>query len=101
MRTILSGFICLFFLTTDPAAAVARQGQDEALKNRRQADLISYGQIARMATQRFGGRVVNQNLRQTGSGQWVYNLKILKDDGKVINVVMDAKTGRVIRSSGR
>ncbi len=101
VRIILSGLICLFFLTADPAAAIARQDQDEALKGRKKGDLIPYGQIARKAERQFGGRVVGQQLRQTGADQWVYELKILKDDGKVLTVVMDAKNGKVLRTSGR
>lgn len=101
MRTILSGLVCLFFLAAVPGAGVARPDQDEALKGRKKGDLIPYGQIARQAEQRFGGRVVGQKLRQTGPGKWVYELKLLNEDGKVMSVVMDAKTGNVIKTSGR
>ena len=101
MRTILSGLVCLFFLAAAPGAGVAQQDQDEALKGRKKGDLIPYGQISRQAEQRFGGRVVGQKLRQTGPGKWVYELKLLNEDGKVMSVVMDAKTGNVIKTSGR
>ncbi len=101
MRTILSGFMCLFFLAAVPETGVAHQDQDEALKGRKKGDLIPYGQIARKAERQFGGRVVGQKLRQTGADQWIYELKILKDDGKVLTVVMDAKNGKVLRTSGR
>lgn len=101
MRTILSGLVCLFFLAAVPGAGVAQQDQDEALKGRKKGDLIPYGQIARQAEQRFGGQVVGQKLRQTGPGKWVYELKLLKEDGKVMMVIMDAKTARVIKTSGR
>lgn len=101
IRTILSGLVCLFFLTADPAAAIAHTDQDEALKGRKKGDLIPYGQITRKAEKEFGGRVVGQKLRQTGPGKWVYELKLLKDDGKVMSVVLDAKTGKVLRTSGR
>ena len=71
------------------------------MKGRKKGDLIPYGQIARQAEQRFGGRVVGQKLRQTGPGKWIYELKLLNKNGKVMSVVMDAKTGDVIKTSGR
>jgi len=101
LRIIFTGLVCLHFLAADPGAAFAQREQDEALKNRKQGDLKPYGQIAREAERQFGGRVVGQKLRQTGSDSWVYELKLLMDDGKVLMVTMDAKTGKVLKKSGR
>ena len=95
------GLVALFFLTAPPEAVAARQDQDEAQKARKQENLIPYGQIARRAVSQFGGRVVGQKLRQTGSNSWVYDLRLLMEDGKVLQVAMDAKTGRVISTKGR
>ena len=91
----------LFMLVTVPEPSVARQDQDEAQKARQRGDILSYGEIERIAENRFKGRVVGQNLRQRGAKSWVYNLRVLLPDGKVLQVVMDAKTGRVISTKGR
>jgi len=101
LNIILSGLLCLHLLALEPGAAFAQREQDEALKGRKQGDLKSYGQIAREAESKFGGRVVGQKLLQTGPDSWVYELKLLMDDGKVLMVTMDAKTGRVLKKSGR
>ena len=100
IRTIFLGLAALFFLIALPEPGAARQDQDEAQKARKRGDTLSYGQISRMAVSKFGGRVVGQDLRRTQAG-WVYVLKLLMEDGKVLQVVMDAKTGRVISTKGR
>lgn len=90
------------FPVTGPQPALAQQrDQDEALRARKQAKLIPYGQISRRAQQQFGGRVVGQQVRQMSKNHWVYELRILQDDGKVISVVIDAHTGQVLGTRGR
>ena len=80
--------------------AVAQRDQDDALKARNKGTL-PYGQIKSRAERTFGGRVVGQRLRQVSRDRWVYELRLLRDDGQVISVVMDAHTGEVIGSRGR
>lgn len=101
LKTIALLLSIILPVETSLAPARAQVEQDEALKNRKREDLIPYGQITRQVERQFGGRVVGQDLRQSG-GRWVYNLRVLKDrDGSVIVVLVDAKTGRIIRTSGR
>ena len=103
LRIISLTLVSVFLLTAQPEVLFA-QGkgeQDSVLKGRKQGDLIPYGQIARQAERQFGGRVVGQKVRQLGPDHWVYELRILRPNGVVINVVIDAKTGRVISTSGR
>ena len=99
-------FILLFFTAVglavaSPSFAFSQKGeQDRALELRKNSDLVPYGEIARRAVDRFGGRVVGQKLKDE-NGKPVYELRLLKPDGKVLIVIMDAKTGRVIRTRGR
>ncbi len=83
-----------------PASAQQRD-QDDALRAMKRGQIIPYGQISRRAQRQFGGRVVGQQVRQMSKDRWVYELRILQDDGKVISVVMDAHTGKVLGSRGR
>ena len=62
-------------------------------------DVIPYGRIVRIAQEEFGGRVVGQKLREVG-GQMVYELRILKPTGKVVQATYNAKTGRLISQRG-
>lgn len=89
------------FGTAASGASFARQGdQDRALELRKKSDIIPYGVIAKRAESRFGGRVVGQRVREM-DGKIVYELRLLKDDGTVLVVYMDAKTGAVIKTEGR
>ncbi len=99
IRTIFLGLAALFFVIAVPEPGAARQDQDEAQKARKRGDTLSYGEIKRRAESQFTGRVVWQDLRRTKAG-WVYVLRLLMEDGKVMQVVMDAKTGRVISTIG-
>jgi uncharacterized membrane protein YkoI len=74
--------------------------QNKALEARKLANIIPYGQIARRAKKRFGGRIVNQKLFQTGLEKWVYELKVLRKNGKVVSVTMDAQTGKILKTRG-
>lgn len=83
------------------APAFAQQDQNDALKARKRGNLIPYGKISRRAVRQFGGRVVGQRVRQYSSNRWVYELRILRQDGQVISVVIDAHTGEVLGTRGR
>ena len=83
------------------APALAQQDQNDALKARKRGNLIPYGKISRRAERQFGGRVVGQRVRQYSSDRWVYELRILRQDGQVISVVIDAQTGEVMGTRGR
>jgi len=76
-----------------------QEDQDRALELRKEQDLIPYGRIVRIAQEEFGGRVVGQKLREQG-GTMVYELRILKPDGKVVQAVYNAKTGKLISQRG-
>ena len=81
--------------------ALAPQDQNDALKARKRGNLIPYGKISRRAERQFGGRVVGQRVRQYSRDRWVYELRILRQDGQVISVVIDAQTGEVMGTRGR
>lgn len=83
------------------APALAQQDQNDALRARKKANLIPYGKIKRRAAREFNGRVVGQQVRQYSKDRWVYELRILRQDGQVISVVMDAQTGEVLGTRGR
>lgn len=76
-----------------------QEDQDRALELRKNRDVIPYGRIVNIAQKEFGGRVVGQKLREVG-GVMVYELRILKPDGKVVQATYNAKTGRLISQRG-
>ncbi len=73
-----------------------RQDQEEARRQREAGRILDYGRIRSRALQAVPGRIVDQELRRRGSGRYVYRLKILRSDGKVSIVLIDAHTGRIL-----
>ncbi len=71
------------------------RAQDEARRARERGRILDYGTILARARAAVPGRVVDQNLQRRGS-RYVYRLKILRPNGRVARVVIDAHTGRVL-----
>lgn len=82
-------------------AAEKKRDQDQARGVMKAQKIIPYGEIARRVESRFKGRVVGQQLRQFSRERWVYELKILEDNGQVVSVLVDAHSGQVMGSRGR
>lgn len=101
IKTILVILAAALFFVGGPVAGYAQSEQDDALGARKLEDVIPYGIIARQVESRFNGRVVGQKLRRGANKNWVYDLRILRNNGEVIYVVVNAHTGRVIRTKGR
>lgn len=63
--------------------------QESANKNK-----ISASQAASMVKKRYGGKVLNVTTLQDKSG---YKVKLLKDNGHIISVFVNAKNGKMKR----
>jgi uncharacterized membrane protein YkoI len=64
----------------------------EALKN---GDILPYSTIKKMVERKVGGKVVGQKLRRTNRG-WQYDLRVRPENGRVMVLVVDAKTGSIV-----
>lgn len=100
LRTIAAALVALAFLASSPGPAHAQPEQDRMYRGLKKGQLIPYGQIARQIEARYGGRIVGQRVRQTGPEQWIYELRLLRGDGQVLMIIVDAQTGNIIRTSG-
>lgn len=69
--------------------------QNAALKALKRGDILPYAQIRRKVEQSLGGQVVGSNLRRTNKG-WQYDLRVRRDNGKVLVAIVDAKSGRIL-----
>ncbi len=74
------------------------QDQDAALKARKNAKLVPYGKITELIKREFGGRIAHQRLIQNKKGQWIYQLRVLNQQNKVMNIQVDAETGKIIKT---
>lgn len=82
-------------------AAPAQSDQDRAREELLDGKILSYDQILRQARKAVPGRVVGQDLVRDRNGDFVYRLKIMRPDGKVVLALLDARTGRLLSLDGR
>lgn len=84
----------------DPAATAQSWAPSDARNARQSGDIIPLRDIIRRLKQEYGGNYVDlQGLKSDGRGGSQYHIDWEKDGRKFVFVV-DAKSGRVIRSSG-
>jgi uncharacterized membrane protein YkoI len=93
--------LCVFCFLTLSNDSYAYQGSPfinggEGYKQQKvKLRVNSSGQAAQLVKSRVGGKVLKvQNKRV--SGHVGYKVKILKADGRIISVLVDAETGRII-----
>lgn len=84
-------------LAAEPA--LAQGDQDRAREEMLEGRILSYGEIVRRARRVVDGRVIGQDLQDTGRGL-IYRLKIQQPDGRVAVVTLDASTGEVLSVRG-
>ena len=69
----------------------------QAQENSRPA--ISLKEVRRIVRRQFGGQILDSDLYQTDRG-WVYRVRVLMDDGRVMDVGVDGQTGQIIGVQG-
>ena len=60
---------------------------------------VSLKEVRRIVRRQFGGQILDTQLFQTGGG-WVYRVRVLMDDGRVVDVGVDGQTGQIIGVQG-
>ena len=86
----------LAWATVDGAAAADRcRTQDEIREEVAQRRVVSQVAALRVARTQMGGEAVRARLCRTETGL-VYIITSLKRDGKVIRVIVDAPSGKVV-----
>jgi len=103
MKFVLSLIIILFitFMNTFSAQVVAQVKFGAAISTmqvnqqntKQQVRVKSSNQAAQMAQSFYGGKVLKVQAQKSG-----YRVKLIKKDGHIISVFVDAKSGRI---SGR
>ncbi|MBK5912524.1 hypothetical protein CCR85_13610, partial [Rhodothalassium salexigens] len=73
----------------------------EAYRERVDKDLLAYGEIKKIAERTFDARVVNQRLEaEPRDGPPRYHLRLIRPDGTVIDVILHARTGEILKVKG-
>jgi len=72
------------------ATNTIKSNQQAKQKAKPQMTVRSSKQAAQMAKGRFGGKVLRVQKQKSG-----YRIKLIKTDGHIVSVYVDAKTGRI------
>lgn len=75
------------------------QDQNKALKAKR-GGAMPYARVKKIAENAGPGRVVGQQLLEGRNGSWIYRMTVLREDGRAVRILIDARTGRIL-SGGR
>jgi hypothetical protein len=89
-----------------PNAVNDNMAHDRARRAMQQGEILPLSNIRHRVHERFGGKIIGVELQEGGerpsSGPpWVYDLRVLSPEGRVLSVLMDASDGRVLDVRGQ
>lgn len=76
--------------------AQTRGEQDHALEMMKRGEVMPYSRIKKIAETQLHGRMVGERFFRSNRG-WIYEVRVLRQDGRVVFAVIDAKTGEIRR----
>lgn len=83
-----------------PVAAAQSFSPGEARDAVRNGEIMSLRAIFRDLREIYGGYQLDAELYSTGSGGYEYRIEWMSEDGRRINLRVDAQTGRILNASG-
>ena len=96
-RVGLACLMALMFMSTMPAHADSEQDRARAAVDA--GEVKPLNQILRSVRQQYKGQVLDSQLFDQG-GRWVYRVRLLTKDGKVLDIGVDGKSGRILDVQG-
>ena len=75
-----------------------RNGGDKMQAQENSGPAVSLKEVRRIVRRQFGGQILDTQLYKNGG--WVYRVRVLMDDGRVIDVGVDGQTGQIIGVQG-
>jgi uncharacterized membrane protein YkoI len=78
-------------------------GQDRAREAVQQGEILPLSDIRRRVRDQFGGKIVAVDLAegQEDDAPWIYDIRVLSPEGRVLSVQMDASDGQVLEVRGQ
>ena len=101
MRTLM----CLAVLAAiliHPAGGIRAADDDDQERARRAleaGEILPLDQILQVVQQSYAGSVVELELHRQ-DGRWVYEVELLADDGRLLELRIDAKTRQLLQEDG-
>jgi uncharacterized membrane protein YkoI len=96
-RVGLACLMALMLMSTMPAHADSEQDRARAAVDA--GEVKPLNQILRSVRQQYKGQVLDSQLFDQG-GRWVYRVRLLTKDGKVLDIGVDGKSGRILDVQG-
>lgn len=100
MRWLFAILFLAVLAVGQPPTAVAARDHDAAQEAVRAGEAQPLGAIMRQVGRRYPGRLLDASLSRKGK-RWIYQLKVLAKDGRVLRLQVDAKSGRVLKVKGK
>ena len=75
--------------------------QDEARDGVRNGELMSPGQIIPQLRQRYPGRILDAGIEEGSDGRTVYRIRWAAENGRRMDIIVDARTGAVLGTEGQ
>lgn len=97
LTVFLSRLLLIVFLLVQGISIQADGDHDEARQLRKSGDILSLELILEKLRQSHPGKILEVEL-ETESGQIVYEIEMLNEDGIVEELIIDARTGDLLRS---
>jgi len=72
---------------------------DEAQNQSGSGPAVSLKDVRRIVRRQFGGEILDTQLYETGGG-WIYRVRVLQKDGRVVDVGVDGNTGQIVDVQG-
>ncbi len=91
--------IVLAVLAASPEVR-ALSDQEEARAAVEAGEVLPLNTILQQIRRDFPGRILDAELDERGRGKWVYKIRMLKKNGRVVELTVDGRSGRVLRSKG-
>lgn len=104
----LRGLLCAAMLACAGASAIASEDHDRARKALEAGEVLPLRTILEKVEREFPGQVVDVELERSherdnaGSGaRWIYEIKLLRTNGALVKLKLDARDGTLIPQKGR
>jgi uncharacterized membrane protein YkoI len=90
---------CLAAPVLAPFEASADSDQDRARAAVQSGEVKPLSQILKTVRKQYKGRVLDAQLIDLG-GAWVYRVRVLTQDGQVLDIAVDGRSGQIIGVQG-
>jgi len=89
----------LFMGQHDTGAFASEPLWEEAQNQSGSGPEVSLKEVRRIVRRQFGGEILDTQLYETDGG-WIYRVRVLQKDGRVVDVGVDGNTGQIIDVQG-